>query len=219
MTSRLSRRDLETDAESAARKLLGARLVRILESGERLSGRIVETEAYLGVEDRAAHTYAGRRTARNESMYARAGTAYVYFTYGMHHCVNAVCGREGEPIAVLIRALEPEEGIDTMRAHRSRRVRKRPPTHRDLCRGPGRLCEAMEIDRRLDGHDLIGGGAIWLERGASPERIARSPRIGVASAGEWALRPLRFTEEGSPFVSGPGSARGAGSSGTGRSDR
>lgn len=106
-------------AEELAPALVGMVLVRVLESGERLSGRIVETEAYLGVKDRAAHSYGGRRTARNEAMYARAGTAYVYFTYGMHFCVNVVCGREDEPVAVLLRALEPLEGLEAMARNRA----------------------------------------------------------------------------------------------------
>ena len=107
---RIPRSFLAVDPEKLARRLLGQRLVRTLGDGTRLAGIIVETEAYLGVRDRAAHSFGGRRTPRNESMFARPGTAYVYFTYGMHHCVNVVCGRRDEPVAVLIRALEPVEG-------------------------------------------------------------------------------------------------------------
>src|SRR5262245_46221232 len=102
-------------AISLARRLLGAVLVRVLDDGEVLAGRIVETEAYLGVRDAASHAYKGRRTERNEAMYARPGTAYVYFTYGMHYCMNVVCGKEDVPAAVLLRALEPLAGLERMR--------------------------------------------------------------------------------------------------------
>lgn len=188
-------------AEALAAALLGSKLVRVLEDGTRLAGRIVETEAYLGVKDRAAHSYGGRRTARNESMYARAGTAYVYFTYGMHHCVNVVAGSEGQPVAVLLRAVEPVEGVEAMRELRSRRPRRTALRDRDLCRGPGRLCEAMSIDRSLDGEDLVGSERLWLARGERPSEIRRSARIGIAYAGEWVSRPLRFCESGSRFLS------------------
>ncbi|MHC4909702.1 MAG: DNA-3-methyladenine glycosylase [Planctomycetota bacterium] len=180
--------------ETMARRLLGQRLVRVV-NGRRRSGVIVETEAYLGAEDRAAHTFGNRRTARNESMYLAGGHAYVYFIYGMHHCLNVVCGAEGEGVAVLIRALEPEEGLEGMRA-------ARPKSRRDtdLCAGPGRLAAALEIDRTLDGEDLVSSRRLWIEavraRSLPGSRIGCSARIGVDSAGkgpgEWATRPLRF---------------------------
>jgi DNA-3-methyladenine glycosylase len=116
---RLTRPFFRTDSITLARKLLGTRLVRVLDDGSRLTGIIVETEAYLGVPDRAAHSYNGRRTPRTEPMYADAGIAYVYFTYGMHFCFNIVAGRINHPIAVLIRALEPTESLDQMRTHRA----------------------------------------------------------------------------------------------------
>lgn len=193
--SRLPRQTLARPSDCVAVDLLGQRLVRVLPDGSRLAGIIVETEAYLGVEDRAAHSFGGRRTPRVESMYARAGTAYVYFTYGMHHCVNVVCGKPDEPVAVLIRALEPVEGIEAMFAARAKA--KKP---QDLCSGPGKLCRALAIDRSLDGEDLIGGSVLFLERARErPIRtgeIVRTPRIGVESAGKWpggwAERPLRW---------------------------
>ncbi|MFG0326049.1 MAG: DNA-3-methyladenine glycosylase [Phycisphaerales bacterium JB037] len=193
--SRLFRQTLARPSDRVAVDLLGQRLVRILPDGSRLAGIIVETEAYLGVTDRAAHSFGGRRTPRVESMYARAGTAYVYFTYGMHHCFNVVAGKPGEPVAVLIRALEPVEGLDAMFAARAKA--KKPE---DLCSGPGKLCQALAIDRTLDGEDLIEGGVLFLERASRrPIRtgeIVRTPRIGVESAGKWpgrwAERPLRW---------------------------
>ncbi len=204
------RRWFRRSPERLARDLLGVVLVRVLDDGTRLAGRIVETEAYLGVEDRAAHSFGGHRSQRNESMYARAGTAYVYFTYGMHHCFNVVCGDVDEPVAVLVRAIEPVEGLEQMRVHRSTRQRRTPLAASDLCSGPGKLCQALAIDRSLDGEDMCTSGRLFLERSArvgsgvgpiETGRIGVSPRIGVASAGEWARKPLRWFCTDSPHVS------------------
>src|SRR5262249_30706689 len=112
---RWKREDYARPAEELARALLGTTLVRVLDDGTRLAGRIVETEAYLGVEDRAAHSFGGRRTPRNEPMYGKPGMSYIYFTYGMHHCFNIVCGEVDEPVAVLLRGIEPTEGLEVMR--------------------------------------------------------------------------------------------------------
>jgi DNA-3-methyladenine glycosylase len=170
--------------------------------GRRLSGLIVETEAYLGIPDRAAHTFGGRRTKRNASMWRDGGTAYVYFTYGMHHCLNVVAGREDQPVAVLLRALEPVEGQDIMSANRPQARRAR-----DLCSGPAKLCQALAIDRRLDGIDLTAGAPMWIEPARTaplpPKAIARTARIGVAYAGPWAHKPLRFYLRDNPHVSRP----------------
>ena len=198
MTDRFAAYD--TDPVTVARRLLGQRLVRRLRS-RRLAGVIVEVEAYLGAADRAAHTFGGRRTTRNESMYLAGGHAYVYFTYGMHHCMNVVCGAADEGVAVLIRALEPTEGLRAMFAHRPR---ARRPT--ELCSGPAKLTQALAVDRRLDGEDLRTSDVLWIERlrsRAMPTgRIEVTPRIGVAYAGVWASRPLRFAVKGNPHVSG-----------------
>lgn len=200
---RLPRRFFARDPATLARALLGQLLVRVLDDGTRLAGRIVETEAYLGIPDRAAHTYGGRRTPRNAAMWGPAGHAYIYFVYGMHHCMNVVAERAGEPTAVLIRALEPLEGLARMRAHRAL---KRPAAQLrevDLCSGPARLAQALQLDRSLDGADLVTGEALFLERGAriAPRNIVAGPRIGVAYAGEWAEAPLRFHIGGNPHVS------------------
>ena len=195
VTARWERADFARPPIALARALLGQVLVRTLGDGTRMSGRIVEVEAYLGVRDRAAHSFGGRRTARNASMYAGPGTAYVYFTYGMHHCVNVVCGREGEPVAVLIRAIAPVEGIEAMRAHRAGSAKApRELNDRVLCAGPARVCQALRIDRGLDGLDLCASRELWIERGPAVRRAERSPRIGVAYAREWAERPLRFVD-------------------------
>ena len=197
---RAERGFFSADPVSLAQSLLGQRLVRVLPDGERVSGIIVETEAYLGVADRAAHSYGGRRTARVEPMYGAAGTAYVYFTYGMHHCFNVVCGREGEPVAVLIRALEPESGIERMRSNRPR-----ARGDSDLCRGPAKLCQAMEIDRKLNGIDLSTDERLFIEiavlRPMERRRVANTARIGVGYAGAWARRRLRWLIRGNPHVS------------------
>jgi DNA-3-methyladenine glycosylase len=189
----------DADPVTTARRLLGQRLVRVIE-GRRLSGVIVEVEAYLGPPDRAAHTHGGRRSARNASMWRGGGHAYVYFTYGMHHCLNVVCGPEGSGTAVLLRALEPGEGLDAMRARRPR-----ARSERELCSGPGRLAQALGIDLALDGADLRTGEALFVEairpRALPESRILRGPRVGVAYAGDWAARPLRFSVRGSPHVS------------------
>ncbi|MEM7230292.1 MAG: DNA-3-methyladenine glycosylase [Planctomycetota bacterium] len=190
---------MHDDSVTVARRLLGQRLVRVVD-GERRSGIIVEVEAYLGAEDRAAHTFGGRRTPRNASMYRAGGHAYVYFVYGMHHCMNVVCGAEGEGIAVLIRALEPDEGLDAMRE-------ARPKSRRDvdLCAGPARLTAALAIDRAQDGTNLLTSEHVFIERvrqrALPARRIVACPRVGVDYAGVWARRPLRFLIDGHPCVS------------------
>lgn len=194
-SSRLNRGFYRRDPVTLAQALLGQILVRRLEDGRELAGKIVEVEAYLGIEDRAAHSFGGRRTQRNASMWGEAGLAYVYFTYGMHWCLNVVADREEVPTAVLLRALEPIHGLEEMRRRRSGRP--------DLCSGPAKLTQALGIDRKLDGVDLVESDELYIVRGTrSRGRIGRSPRIGVAYAKEWAGRQLRFFLAGNPHVSG-----------------
>jgi DNA-3-methyladenine glycosylase len=189
-------------AEAVAPDLLGRLLVRELD-GERLVLRIVETEAYLGARDRASHAAGGRRTARNESLYLPGGHAYVYFIYGMHWCLNAVCGEADEGGAVLLRAGEPVAGEARMRALRGldEDPRVRPG---DIAGGPGKICRALAVDRTLDGAPL-DAPPLWIAAGepVSRRRIARGSRIGVAYAGDAAAWPLRFAERGNPHVSRP----------------
>ena len=183
---------------AVARELLGKRLVVPAHDGARVSGRIVEVEAYLGAEDKAAHSYGWRRTARTETMYAKGGTVYVFFVYGMHHQFNVVTGPEGTPTAVLVRAIEPDEGIDLMRERRA------VPKERELTSGPGKLCKALGIDRSFDREDLTTSTRVWLEDAGArprPEDIAEGPRIGIAYAEEYALKPWRFWMKGNVFVS------------------
>jgi DNA-3-methyladenine glycosylase len=192
--TRLSRKFYQRDAATLARALLGQVLVRVLDDGTRLAGRIIETEAYLGVEDKAAHSFGGRHTPRNAAMWGPAGHAYVYFIYGMHHCVNVVAATPGDPAAVLLRALEPVEGLATMRRHRASRIAAARLRDRDLCSGPAKLAQAMAIDRALDHADLVAGEALFIERGVRvpAQRIIATPRIGIDYAEEWAGKPLRF---------------------------
>lgn len=185
---KLSRDFYARSTLAIARELIGMHLVHD-DAGTRRSGRIVETEAYLGPQDLAAHSARGR-TARTEVMFGPPGHAYVYFIYGFWNCLNIVTAAVGTPHAVLLRALEPVAGLDQKTS------------------GPGLLCRAMGIDRRLNGVDLTTD-RLWLEApaGCSPPRIARSPRIGIDYAGQWALKPWRFFDRDSPHVSGPGGRR------------
>jgi DNA-3-methyladenine glycosylase len=172
------------DTLTVARELIGMLLVHA-DDGTRRAGRIVETEAYQGPEDLAAHSSRGR-TPRTEVMFGPPGHAYVYFIYGFWNCLNVVTQAQGVPHAVLLRALEPVAGTE-----------KRTW-------GPGLLCRAMHIDRSLNGADLCGD-VLWLERPIAanrpPPRIARAVRIGVDYAGKWARRPWRFYDKDSPYVS------------------
>jgi DNA-3-methyladenine glycosylase len=178
---------------SVARALLGRVLVRDAPDG-RAAGIIVEVEAYGGERDPASHAYRGP-TARNRVMFGPPGHAYVYFTYGMHHCVNVVTGREGQARAVLVRALEPLEGVALMR-----RRRAIEPVHR-LARGPGCVTAALALTRASDGMDLTRG-PLWIadRPPVRSGRVARTPRIGIRVATEWLWR---FAFAGHPCVSGP----------------
>ncbi len=180
-------------AIEVARDCLGKRLVFETPLG-RLSGRIVEAEAYLGVADLAAHSVGGRRTARNEVMYGPAGYAYVFLIYGLHHHLNLITDEVGTPTAVLLRAVEPLEGEALMQARRQVRDR------RQLTNGPGKLCQAFGIDRSHNGIDLCRP-PLYLTDGEAPRRILRTPRIGVDYARHWAKRRLRFVDADSAFLS------------------
>jgi DNA-3-methyladenine glycosylase len=202
--ARASHAAFKTDARTLAKRLLGQRLIAEFD-GSRAVGVIVETEAYLGAPDLASHAANGRRTARNETMYGRPGLLYVYFTYGMHHCCNVVCKREGIAEAVLIRALEPVEGLEIMRKRRESRPRKTKLLEKHLCAGPGRVCEALGINLTHDATDLVESPAIYLEkarnRALPASRIESGPRIGLGDVGTWKHEPLRYWVRGSQYVS------------------
>ncbi|HET7435263.1 MAG TPA: DNA-3-methyladenine glycosylase [Thermoanaerobaculia bacterium] len=182
-----------------ARALLGCVLWRRLDDGILLAARLVEVEAYLGANDMASHARRGLRSPRNESMYQEGGRAYVYFTYGMHWCMNVVTQEEGIAEAVLLRGAEPLRGIERMRENRPKAKKDT-----DLMNGPGKLCQALGIDKKLDGESLRSD-VLWLaprDIKVSDEDIAVGPRIGVDYSGDAAAWPLRFYLRGNKHVSG-----------------
>ena len=181
---KLPRSFYDRDTIVVARELLGGHLVHVVAGVARI-GRIVEVEAYLGPHDLAAHSAKGL-TKRTQVMFGPPGHAYVYLVYGMYYCMNVVTQPEGVASAVLLRALEPVKNL------------------RGRTQGPGLLCQAMHIDRRLNGHDLLSDD-FCITAADEPRQftIVKRPRIGVAYAGPWARRLLRFYIKGSPFVSRP----------------
>ena len=181
---KLRRAFYDRKADVVARELLGKLLVHVADGIERI-GRIVEVEAYLGPHDLAAHSARGL-TQRTKVMFGPPGHAYVYMIYGMHCCMNVVTEREGHASAVLLRALEPVANVD------------------GRTQGPGLLCKALHIDRRLNGHDLLSDDLyLAAPESAAAPAIVKRPRIGVDYAGHWAQRLLRFYIRGNPFVSRP----------------
>ncbi|CAL8303267.1 unnamed protein product [Merluccius merluccius] len=203
-----------------AQALLGKVLVRRRADGCELRGRIVETEAYLGGDDKASHSAGGRRTQRNAAMFMKPGTVYVYPIYGVYLCMNV--SSQGEGAAVLLRSLEPLQGRPVMRQLRAQARRKaqaRPLKDKELCNGPSKLCQALDIPRLFDRRDLAADPEVWLETesgdsgsagpaikppaaetAAAPVVVAAS-RVGIESHGEWAKKPLRFYLLGNPCVS------------------
>jgi DNA-3-methyladenine glycosylase len=190
---KLPRTFYEKPTVEAARQLLGKYLVRKHPAGITV-GRIVETEAYVGPEDKACHASRGR-TRRTEVMFGPAGHAYVYFIYGFYHMLNLVTEAVDHPAAVLIRAVEPVEGIALMKQRRQSEI------VRNLAKGPGRLCEAFAIDRTLNGADLCGNVLFIEDRGDPPPKFVARPRIGVDYAGKWKDKPWRFLVRDNGFVS------------------
>ncbi len=175
-SKKLDRKFYNRPTLKVAKELLGKYLV-VQKDGHLLSGKIVETEAYIGFKDPASHAYRGM-TPRNEVMFGSPGYAYVYLTYGMHHCLNLVTEKKGYPAAVLIRALEPVDGIKLMKKRRRRRKLK------DLTSGPAKLCQALGVDRKLNGADLCSDIIFVEDRGEAAGKIASSTRIGVKEVKE-----------------------------------
>nr|XP_060642678.1 DNA-3-methyladenine glycosylase [Anolis sagrei ordinatus] len=193
-----------------ARALLGKVLVRRLPGGSILRGRVVETEAYLGGPDMASHSRGGRRTPRNAAMFMAPGTLYVYQIYGLYFCVNI--SSQGEGAAVLLRSLEPLQGLEAMREQRlllsrRRKGRSAPLKAWQLCNGPSKLCQALALDKTLDQEDLSCHPDLWLEEsqeeeeeeGKEEQTVVCAKRIGIS--GEWAHKPLRFYLRGNKYVS------------------
>ena len=187
--TRLPRSFYARPATELAPELLGQVLVRRLLDGSVAAVRIVEVEAY-GPDDPASHAFRGM-TPRNAVMFGPPGHLYVYFTYGMHFCMNVVAGRVGEGTAVLLRAGEPVRGVKGMRARRGR------DRDVDLCAGPGRLTQALAVDRTENGADLVAGDDVWIERGSRPEPVVTGMRVGVHET----ARLWRYLLEGNRFVS------------------
>ncbi len=194
---RLTRSFYARPTRQLAQALLGCQLVRCW-NGKRLSGLIVEAEAYIGETDLACHARVGR-TSRNAVMYGKPGLAYVYFTYGMHWMLNVVSEEENFPAAVLIRALEPQDGIEAMLQHR--------PVFRpiDLCRGPAKLTQALRIDQALNGVDLCNRRSdLWIEAGVPVPAgsVGHGPRVGLFTTPEpWRSKPWRYWVKNNAYVS------------------
>ncbi len=183
------------DALRVARDLLGKKLVRAL-NGQQLSGLIVETEAYLAEADSANHAAKGR-TPRNSVMFEAGGIAYVYFVYGMHYMLNVVTGDAGKPCAVLLRAIQPVDGLKTMQTLRGNKTKH-------LTDGPARLCQALAVDKTFNRWDLTQGSQLWIEDAPSPPaaQIMTGPRIGIGYASPEAQQaPWRFWLKDTPYVS------------------
>lgn len=189
------------DVNALAVQLLGKQLFTFID-GQLTGGTIVETEAYKGVEDKASHAYGGRFTPRTQTMYQAGGVSYVYLCYGIHHLFNVVTAPEGIPHAVLIRGLEPVEGLDMMLERRNMTMLKP-----NLTAGPGALAKAMGIDRALNAKDLLGD-EIWIADNGiyyTEDQLVASPRVGVDYAGDHALLPWRYYVKGNKYVSRPNS--------------
>lgn len=194
MGNKLALSAYQDDAITVARRLLGCRLVHKTPEGT-CGGVIVETEAYLGLEDDAAHSYRGRPDGRVNIQYGPGGYAYIYLIYGMHSCMNVVANKPEIPEAVLIRALRPDENLPLMALRRPK-----AKNDRQLCSGPGKLCAALAITRAQYGLDMTGD-TLWIEDRAAEPPITASPRIGVDYAQRCGQKPWRFTITGDPYVS------------------
>ena len=193
---RIERKFYMRDAVTVGKDILGKIIVKKTADGRMMSGRITEVEAYMGITDKASHSYGGRRTKRTEVMYKEGGYSYVFLIYGMYECFNVTAGREGDPQAVLIRGVEPLENKNLMQE--KRKVKK----EKDISNGPGKLTKALGITKEDNGADLTAGENIWLEDdGYKVKDIVETTRIGIDYAEEDALKPWRFYIKDSIFVS------------------
>ena len=190
----LTRKFFMQDTVKTAEQLLGCYLVRRVK-GKSLVGRIVETEAYLGLQDPCCHSFRSLYTERTKIMYLKGGCSYIYFTYGMHYCFNIVTGGETKPEAVLIRALEPVRGIEEIKKNRKKENKL------DLCSGPGKLCQAFQIDSRLNGKKLTQKGEIYIQTGSAVQDVETDSRVGLPLHEDSSYWFLRFYEKNNPYVS------------------
>ena len=182
------------ETSSIAEKLLGCFLVRRI-GKQTLVGRIIETEAYLGLKDPSCHSFNARYTKRTQTFYLEGGYSYVYFTYGMHYCFNVITGKKSVPEAVLIRALEPVSGVSKMQNLRGRENLK------ELCSGPGKLCQAFAITKQLNAQDLSKKGLLFIAKGPSLKNIETDARVGLPWHVDSAYWFLRFYVKDNPYVS------------------
>lgn len=187
----------QKDAITLAKDLLGKLLVREIE-GEEVITKIVETEAYVGPEDKACHAYQNKRTKRTEVMFNRCGYTYVYLIYGMYNCFNVVAAQKGKPEAVLVRAVEPIKGLEMIKENRQIETK----SIKDLTNGPGKLCQALEIDRQLSGYDLTEGEELYIKESNKTYDILSGKRINIDYAEEYKDKLWRFYIEENNFVSG-----------------
>ena len=184
------------DTVQVAEELLGSYLVRNI-NGRKLIGRIVETEAYLGLNDPCCHSFKGVYTERTQTMYLSGGHSYIYFTYGMHYCFNVVTKSEKEPEAVLIRAIQPLEGLAEMKKNRNKEKLL------ELCSGPGKLCQAFHITKTLNAKNLSREGEIYIAKGEKIEKVETDRRVGLPLHEDSAYWFLRFYAKNNSFVSIP----------------
>ena len=187
------------DAVTVAKELLGKQLIRKI-NGKEVICKIVETEAYCGPEDKGCHAFNNKRTSRTEVMFHEGGCAYIYLIYGMYHCLNVVCNKKDVPEAVLIRAVEPLNGVDVIRNYRQIKSNK----EKDLTNGPGKLCQALDIDKSLNGYDLVNGEEMYIVKGDKKEvalKIVVSKRINIDYAEDYVDKLWRFYIKDNPYVS------------------
>ena len=196
MEKLLNREFYLQNAEIVAKELLGKYIVREYE-GKKIVCKIVETEAYIGPEDKACHAYNNRCTERTKVMFEDGGKAYIYFIYVMYYCLNIVVEREGKPEAVLIRGIEPVENIEEIKRNRSIKSKK----EQDLTNGPGKLCTALKIDKSLNGYDITRKGELYITEGEEIEEIITAKRINIDYAEEYRDKHWRFYIKGNKFVS------------------
>lgn len=199
---RLPRSFFADDTQKVAQALLGKILVRESKAGT-LAGKIVETEAYMGTKDKAAHVYKDKKTERNKVVYKKAGFIYIYLCYGIHWQLNFTTGKKDEPECILIRALEPIAGEKEMLKNREEQSSAAKITKTEISNGPGKLCQALQLDRSFYGEDLTTSNKIWVKEGKEvPEdKIKTSPRVGIDYAEEYADKPWRYFVERNEFVS------------------
>lgn len=198
MNKRLSKSFYLSKALDLAPNLLGKTLVR-KSAGDYIRCKIVEVEAYAGPYDKAAHIYNNRRTARTEAMFLPGGHSYVYIIYGIHHCLNIVAGQKDKPQGVLIRAVEPLDNKSFEIIKDNRPIKSTKMT--DLTNGPGKLCQALNIDKSLNAYNLISGDELFLEDSNIKPEIVCAPRINIPYAKEYIHKPWRYYIKDNPYIS------------------